>query len=255
MTPHTAIRQSFNLRIAAVLAGLSLVAVACSSSSSSGGTGVSTTASSASTSTVATTPDSVATTIATTTTVPAPIIFTLRGDGLGPFDFGIAADEVIDALTAEFGAAASDENREYTVDDGFGGFQTVDGEFGFVVPFGRTLCWAFEFCAEFGGATSATEFVGWSYGEDSGATLSSTSGVTMGSRWSDFPAINVHPGGCYSIGYGDIDGITLTLQSDEVAFTSFDDLGNYVESVPPPEQVSVVFMEAGDIPAVLFGDC
>lgn len=248
-------RHTGYLRSAAVIAGLSLVAVACSSNSSSGGTGVSTSASSASTSTVETTPDTVATTIAPTTTVPAPIIFTLRGDGLGPFDFGIAADEVIDALTTEFGAAASDESTEYTVGDGFGGFQTVDGEFGFAVPFGRTLCWAFEFCAEFGGVAAATEFVGWSYGEDSGSTLAATSGVTIGSRWSDFPAMNVHPGGCYSIGYGDIDDITLTLQSDDVAFTSFDDLGNYVEAVPPPEQVSVVFMEAGDIPAFLFGDC
>jgi hypothetical protein len=247
--------RTFNLRTVAALAGLSLVAVACSSSSSSGGTGVSTTAASASTSTVETTPDTTATTFAPTTTVPAPIIFTLRGDGIGPFDVGIAAGEVIDALTTEFGPASSDESAEYTVDDGFGGFQTVDGEFGFAFPFGRTLCWTFEFCAEFGGAASATEFVGWSYGEESGSTLSSTSGVTIGSRGNDYPAMNVHPGGCYSIGYGDIDGITLTLQSDDVQFTSFDGLGNYVEATPPLEQLTVVFMQAGDIPAFLFGDC
>lgn len=182
-------------------------------------------------------------------------MFTLRGDGLGPFAFGIPTADVIDALTTAFGPASSDESTEYPIDDGFGSFQTADGEFGFVAPFGRTLCWAFEFCVEFGGSSAATDFVGWSYGEDSGTTLSSTSGVTIGSRWSDYPAMNVHSGGCYSIGYGDIEGITLTLQSDDVQFTSFDDLGNYVEAVPPPEQVSVVFMQGGDTPVFLFGDC
>ena len=258
MTLHSFNRHTGYLRSAALIAGLSLVAVACSSSSS-GGTGVSTTASEASTSTVETTPDTVGTTIAPTTTVPAPVIFTLRGDGLGEYGFGVfgfaGVSDLIDWITTEFGAPVSDESRDYPVDDGFGGFQTLDGEFGFVSPFGRTVCWGFEFCVEFGGPGAATEFVGWSYGEDSGLTLAATSGVTIGSRWSDFPAMTVDPGGCYSIGFGEIDFISLTLQSDDVAFTSFDDLGNYVENVPPPEQVSVVFMEAGDIPAFLFGDC
>ncbi|MEQ1874164.1 MAG: hypothetical protein ABL953_10590 [Ilumatobacteraceae bacterium] len=248
-------RNNLRIRTAAIIAGLSILSAACSSEkSSSGGTGAST-SSSASTATVATTPDTVGTTIAPTTTVPAPLVFTLRGDGIGPFDLGIDNDDLIDALTTAFGAPSSDDFREYPVDDGFGGFQTVDGEFGFVVPFGRTLCWAFELCVELGGAEAATEFLGWSYGEGSGSTLSSTSGLTVGSRGNDYPAMNVHPGGCYSIGYGDIDGITLTLQSDDVQFTSFDDLGNYVEAVPPPEQLTVVFMQAGDIPAFLFGDC
>lgn len=247
-------RKNLKLRTVTIIAALSIMSVGCSSSSSSGGTGASTSASSASTSTVETTLDTVETTLAPTT-VPAPIVFTLRSDGIGPFPFGTAVSDLIDALTTAFGPASSDDSAEYPADDGFGGFQTVDGEFGYVAPFSRTVCWTFEFCAEFGGATEATEFLGWSYGEDSGLTLAATSGVTIGSRWSDFPAINVHSGGCYSIGTGDIDGITLTLQSDDVAFTSFDALGNYVEAVPPPEQVSVVFMEAGDIPAFLFGDC
>ena len=67
--------------------------------------------------------------------------------------------------------------------------------------------------------------------------------------------MNVHPGGCYTIGSGDIDGIDLTVQSDEVEFGSFDDLGNYVEAVPPADQVTVVFMEAGENPISLLGDC
>jgi hypothetical protein len=183
-------------------------------------------------------------------------VFTLRGDGIGPFDLGIAASVLIDAMTTQFGPASSDESAEYPTDDTFGGYTSADGETGFVSPFGRTVCWSFVFCAEFGGADASTlSFVGWTYGEESGATLASTSGVTIGSRWSDFPAMTVDSGGCYQSGSGSIDGITLTLLSDEIAFGSYDDSGNYIVAVPPPEQVAVTYMQTGDIPSFLSGDC
>ena len=249
-------RYNANICISSLIAGVSMLAAACSSTSTSGSSSTSSSSAAATTSTVGSTPDTVAETTSTTTTVPAPIVFTLRGDGIGPFDLGIASNDLIDAMTAQFGPASSDERQVYPDDDGFGGFQSADGEFGFAYPFGRTLCWAFQFCVEFGGADATTEvFAGWSYGEESGLTLASTSGVTIGSRWSDFPAMTVNPGGCYTVGYGDIDGVALTLQSDDVAFGSFDDDGNYVEAVPPPEQVAVTFMQTGDIPIFLFGDC
>ena len=248
--------RTLPVRVVTLFAGLALLAAACSSSKTSSGTGVSTTASSASSTTVDTTSTTTVESTLPPTTVPAPIVFTLRGDGIGPFNLGIPASELIDALTVQFGPATSDNSAEYPLVDTFGGYTSADGEMGFVATFGRTVCWAFQFCAEFGGADATTQlFVGWTYGESTGGTLASTSGVTIGSRWSDFPAMTVDSGGCYTVGSGSIDGIFLTLQSDVVAFGSFDDLGNYIVAVPPAEQVAVTYMQTGDIPSFLFGDC
>jgi hypothetical protein len=198
----------------------------------------------------------VPTTIAPTTTTPAPIVFDLRGDGIGPFDHGVPPADLIDAISAQFGLPSSDESTEYPSDDGFGGFQTVDGEFGFFARFGRTVCWSIQFCAEFGGGdATALLFAGWSYGEEAGGSLSSTSGVTIGTRWSDAPTMNVHSGGCYTVGSGEIDGIALTLSSVGDPFSSFDDAGNYIEGTPAPQDVTVTYMQAGQVPAFLFGDC
>ncbi|MCE9623379.1 MAG: hypothetical protein K8R99_13645 [Actinomycetia bacterium] len=243
-------------RTATTIVGLALLAAACSSSKTSSATGVPTSESVASSTTVDTTPTTSAATTTPPTTVPAPIDFTLHGDGIGPFNLGIPADELIDAMTTQFGPASSDDSAEYPTVDTFGGYTSADGEVGFVAPFGRTVCWSFQFCADFGGADAATQsFVGWTYNEPAGTTLSSTSGVTIGSRWSDFPAMVVDSGGCYTVGSGTIDGITLTLMSDVVAFGSYDDLGNYVVAVPPADQVAVTSMQIGDSPSFLFGDC
>lgn len=248
--------RTLTLRAVTAIAGFSLLAAACTSSTTSSATGASTTEPAVSSTAVDTTPATTAATTVPPTTVPAPIVFTLRGDGIGPFDLGIGTSELIDALTSQFGPASSDDSADYPIVDAFGGYTSADGETGFVAPFGRTVCWSFQFCAELGGADAVNQtFVGWAYGENSGATLASTSGVTIGSRWSDFPTMAVDSGGCYTSGTGSIDGITLTLQSDVIAFGSFDDLGNYIVAVPPAEQVSVTYMQTGDIPSFLFGDC
>lgn len=251
------VRRTLPLRAVMVVAGLALLAPACSSSKTSNGAGTTTAASTTviDTTTTAAAPTTTASTVPPTT-VPAPIVFNLHGDGIGPFNLGISAAELIDAMTTQFGPPSSDVSAEYPLDDTFGGFTTADGEVGFVASFGRTVCWSFQFCAEFGGGDAVTQsFVGWTYGEESGLTLASTSGVTIGSRWSDFPAMVVDSGGCYNSGTGSIDGITLILQSDVIAFSSYDDLGNYVVAVPPAEQVAVISMQIGEIPTFLFGDC
>ncbi len=246
--------KRYRLRTAVNVATLSMLFAACSSASTGTGTSTSTAASTSTVGTAATT--TAPTTTEATTTVPATIVFTLRGDGLGPFDFGSATTDLIDALTTAFGAAVSDDTTEYPADDGSGGFQTTDGDLAFVAQFGRTMCWSGQLCAQFGGAGPTVQtFMGWTLGEASATSLTSTSGVTIGSRWSDFPAMVVDPGGCYTVGDGTIDGIHLALLSADVAFGSFDDLGNYVEAVPPADQVTVTWMDAGENPVFLFGDC
>ena len=232
---------------------------ACSSSSTSTDTSAATSAPATSTTAVATIVPATTVPATTTppTTVPAPTVLTLRGDGLGALDLGVPADEVINAVTAQFGSAVSDEVREYPADDGAGGFQDVTGEFGFFAQHGRTVCWSNQFCAEFGNSDPVSLFfAGWTYGGDPGLALATASGLTVGTRWSDALAtMTVYPGGCYSVGNGDTEGILLTLISEGDPFSSFDDLGNYVEGTPAPETVTVTFMQAGQVPAFLFGDC
>lgn len=246
------------------LTALVALAAGCSSSKAvgSGGTTTSTSLGGASTTTLDVASTAVAaestTSLAatTTTTEPAPVPLVLRGDGLGAYDLGDEGQPVIDGLISQLGTPASDATVEYPVADGLGDYTTPDGEMGYVAPVGRTVCWSIGFCAELGGATAASmSFTGWSYREDATGALSSASGVTIGTRWSDVPAITAYEGGCYSTGSGEVDTIRLTLQSDGEPFSSFDDAGNYISNLPPPEDVTVVWMEAGENPQFLYGDC
>lgn len=195
-----------------------------------------------------------AATTTTTTAATAPLV--LREAGIGPYSLGDEVAVVIDGVSAQLGAPVSDDTASYPVADGLGQYTTEDGETGYVAPMGRSVCWSVQFCAEFGGAAAASmSFTGWSYREDTTAALRSPSGVTLLTRWSDVPAINVDEGGCYSVGSGSIDGIRLTLQSEGEPFGSFDDMGNYVVGVPAPADVTVVWMETGEVPVFLYGDC
>ena len=245
------------------IVGLTLLALAasCSSSKAVGSGDVTTTSSVVGDATTTlegptTTVTEATTTIETTTTTePVTVPLVLRGDGIGAYNLGDEGQPVLDGLIAQLGAPASDDTIEYPVADGLGQYTTSDGEMGFVAPVGRTVCWSVGFCAELGGATDAsTSFTGWSYRDDTTGALYSTSGVTIGTRGNEAP-ITIFEGGCYSSGGGEIDGIRLTLQSDGVPFSSFDDSGNYIANVPPPEDVSVVWMEAGENPVFLYGDC
>jgi len=204
-----------------------------------------------------TTVDASATSVAeTSTTVEAPAALLLRESGIGSFALGDAAAPVVDGLTAELGAPIRDESAEYPVTDGLGEYTTVDGETGFVAPLGRTVCWSINLCAEFGGGSAASmSFTGWTYTNDPTAALSSASGGTLGVRWSDLPALAVDEGGCYSVGSGTIDGIRVALASTGVPFSSFDDAGNYVATVPNTSDVTITSMEIGKAPNFLFGDC
>ncbi|MGB8858401.1 MAG: hypothetical protein WCC60_04065 [Ilumatobacteraceae bacterium] len=200
-------------------------------------------------------PSTVAATTAPPTTA-APLPVTLRGDGIGSFDFGTPYAAVAAGLSASL-EAETDEAAEFPVAAEYG-FQTADGSRGFTSPFARLACWADggsdHVCLAFGGADpTGLRFVGWYY---TGTTLLSTSGVTGGSLWSEFPAM-LQPGsaGCYTETSGSIDGIFLVLVSSGAPFSSYDDFGNIVASNPDPAGVSVRWMEAGDNPHDLEGDC
>jgi len=193
---------------------------------------------------------------ATTTTAAAAAELVLRDSGVGSFALGDEAGPVIDGLSSELGAPVRDESADYPVADGLGEYTTADGEIGFVAPMGRTVCWSINLCAEFGGGNTASmSFTGWTYTNDPTSSLSSASGGTIGARWSDLPALDVDEGGCYSVGSGTIDGIRVSLESSGDPFSSFDDAGNYVATVPDAADVTVTSMETGKSPIFLFGDC
>ncbi|MGB8859772.1 MAG: hypothetical protein WCC60_10980, partial [Ilumatobacteraceae bacterium] len=196
------------------------------------------------------------TSLATTSTQSEPAAFVLRSDGLGSFDLGSDAADVIDGLGVQLGGPATDETTDYPAADGLGQYTTADGETGFGAPVGRTVCWMMNLCVHFGGASAASlSLTGWTYSNDQFGTLRSAAGVTIGTRWSDVPSIHVEPGGCYSVGSGDVDGIRVTLESSGEPFGSFDAAGNYVATLPAAADVTVIAMEAGSVPVFLYGDC
>ena len=180
----------------------------------------------------------------------------LRSDGVGSFALGGEVKAVVDGISAQLGGSTLDETTAYPSADGLGQYQTTDGSFGFVAPVGRSVCWSVQFCAEFGGATGASmSFTGWSYRADPTHALHSPTGITLDMRLSDAPKIHVDEGGCYSVGSGEVDGIRLTLESSGEPFGSFDASGNYVSNVPNPADVTVTWMETGEVPVSLYGDC
>ena len=203
----------------------------------------------------------------TTTTVPAttttttigplrPEALVLRSDGIGPLAFGVADAELVNRLAEALGAPASDELIDYPVP--FEG-QFATDEFGdevFAHPVGRETCYGNGLCAYAGGPSSgALTFVGWSFVGDAPPALVTPSGVTVDSRWADFPTMTVDEGGCYSLGTGSIDGIPLAIESEGALFGEFDEDGNYTPGRPDPADAVVVSLEAGTPPRFPFLDC
>jgi hypothetical protein len=192
----------------------------------------------------------------TTLAPPASDAVVLRPDGLGRLAFGGPAAAVVDGLAAQLGAPIVDETEQYPVrtDEGF----AID-EFGDVVfahPVGRAVCFENGLCAQFGGTDAGSlAFVGWTYAGVDEPALTTPSGATTESRWSDFPAMTVDDGGCFSEGTGRIDGVELVLVSEGAPFGDIDEDGNMAAGDPTPAEVLVVNMQAGTLPFFPFVDC
>lgn len=220
------------------------------------------------------TAESTAGTTTSTTTVPsdtttppttaAPVTvadLVLRGDGIGPIVFGAPAAETLGTLAGLLGPVTSDISMAFPIVSESGSFTDDTGEVLFEFPFGRTSCFANGWCAQFGGPSDlALQFVGWSYGSDADPPIEpplvTAAGIGMASRWADhLDAMDVPPGGCYSIGYGDTDGIALDLLSTGVAFLVVDAAGNSTPTLPDPADVRVVAMRAGAQVGYLYLDC
>ena len=194
---------------AIVVCSVAATLVACSSDgagSDSSASAALTTAADATT-TVASTTEAPTTTLAPTTTT-VPVVLTLRFNGLGPYDFGAAPDDVIAAVTAQLGAPVRDEISNYPVDSGAGYFRSDDEILTYKFPTGRTVCWSNGFCAAFGAADpAAATFTGWVYQGDPAPTLSTEFGLSIGSLLVDHPEVDHAPVPCYYNSGDDYDGL------------------------------------------------
>jgi hypothetical protein len=207
-----------------------------------------------------TTTDAPTTTAAPTTAAPTTTAapdYTLRGNGIGTWVFTDDAQEVVDALSAVFGAPDLDVVTEFPIVAGPGDYQN-DAEEAFLLPFGRTVCFANTLCTVHGGESAEVmSFVGWYYASDEASTLSTAQGITLGSRWADhLDDMTVGEGGCYSDGGGTtVDEVSLFLRSSGTPFSGIDEAGNYAAFSPDPADVTVVQMQAGSQIGLLYGDC
>ena len=192
----------------------------------------------------------------TSSTTPAADALLLRSDGIGAHDLGDDVESVYNDMEALLGFPATDLTDEYTVPEGVGVYQSADGQMQFIAPFSRTVCWSNSLCLVFGGGTAESmSFTGWRYDNDPAASLASEAEASLGTSWADLPGMSVSEGGCYTVGYGEVDGIQVVLMSSGVPFTEVDSAGNYVNNTPDPADVTILSMETGELPIALYGDC
>ena len=220
------------------------------------------TTSAAPSTTVAPTTTSAPTSTVAPTTTTAPLTaadLQLSGTAIGPVAFGTGAQAALDVLVPLLGAPATDTSATFPTADESGSFINEADESIFAFPFLRRACFDNGFCISFGGASvEELQFVGYDYfsAEDPiEPVLTTTQGLPLGARWSDFPdAMTANPGGCYSQGFGESGGATLVLQSSGEFFGTFDG-ETYTTAVPDPAEVTVYGIRSGSNPGYVFDDC
>jgi hypothetical protein len=197
-----------------------------------------------------------ATTPPTTEPATTPDDLELNFDGVLPFYFGEHDAEVVAGLTSLLGAPTSDVSTDYlTADEGY--FLDAAGEESYVFPHGRRVCYDNTLCVQFGaGATETLLFTGWTLSTDAAPVLTMGNGITVGSSWADHvDEIVIGDGGCYSVGYGDSEGVAVVVQSAGEPFLSFADDGSPIIGQPDPADVTVIELSAGRSPTFVFADC
>jgi len=249
------ITKNPRLRMPSVAVVCLLALLAACSSSGSGGDATTTTTTVAAEILPPTIPPPASTepliaTTAAPTTVPAPQPLTLRGNGLGEFDFGRPALDVVRGVLLP---VVLDRSPVFALDPGSGLYISADGLEYFSVQFAREVCWddgaLATLCAIFGGVDPAgLLFLGWNYSAPPGSVgaLFSASGVTINVLASAVPAIPVPPGACYSFTTVTVDDISINLQTSGEEFGTYAADGTYTPLVPIPASARVTYMNAGE---------
>ena len=188
------------------------------------------------------------------------VAFVLRPDGLGALSFGAESALVLASMTPVFGVPNRDESAQYQHND-----ETERWESGrdvFTYRNSRTVCWSDVLCLFFGGdAADQLRFVGWTYsdpGKVLPVALSTADGIAVGSLLSDhIHSITVLPdSACLSSVSGTTPaGLKLLLHSVGTPFISYDSTGTLIRGNPPPEDIVVSGLFAGDSVGNLSDDC
>jgi hypothetical protein len=195
--------------------------------------------------------------VATTTEAPlAPAGLTLARNGVLPFLLGDIDTQVISGLSTALGAPIFDTANTYTIPDGDYLLDATEEE-GYLFPVGRFVCFSNDLCVQFGGATTdSLTFTGWSLDSNAAPQLFTSDGITVGTNLADVPGIvTVQEGGCYSTGYGETAGVSVTLFSSGELFLLFDENGEYQLGNPALGDITVSNMSAGELPFFLYDDC
>ena len=186
--------------------------------------------------------------------------FVLRPDGLGTFSFGGDSSSALGAVTEAFGVPSYDASSVYQRDDATERWQ--NGQDVFTYRNSRTVCWSEALCLTFGGdAADHLRFVGWTYSDTAKAlavSLATADGIAMGSLLSDhIHSITVLPdSACNSNVSGTTAaGLDVLLYSVGTPFISHDSTGTPIRGNPPPEDIVVSGLFAGDRVGNLSIDC
>lgn len=195
----------------------------------------------------------------TTSTTPpdSPDDLVLTFDSIGPWKFGDRDVDVVPGLAAILGSPVDDVLTEYPVADE-GSFLDENGELSYVAPFGRTVCFDGELCAQFGaGAPETLILTGWRLSEGASGDLVTDDGVAVGSTWAEHvDVITIDPlDSCFQIGNAEAGGVDVVLLSTGEPFATADDAGEFVAGDPDPAQTTVIELRAGRHPTFVFADC
>ena len=245
-------------RLLSLALGTALLLAACTSDSTVSPVSdpaSSTTSAAGETTTIPATTIPATTIVAPTTTEPIDPRL-LLSNGVGASRFGDPAADVVSRISEILGAPTRDLSETYPLPLEGGSFMNEDESIVFIASISRSVCWSNNFCAVFGGNSSAAlTFTGWDYREDPASTMYTTSGASSGVRWADAPAIVFDRGSCYSAGFGRVDGIDVIAVSAGEPFDIVTDAGETLAGDPDPADVTVVALSAGQRPTSQFEDC
>ena len=180
----------------------------------------------------------------------------LRSNGIGSALWGSTPAATLALLAPVLGSPTSDVSQYFNVDEGGGWFANSASGDSFRRRYGRQVCFGQGPCVVFGGAASASGFLGWYY-SGSDARLIDSNGLGVSNRGSDFPGAiaAIDDGGCYTYGGGSsATGIRVDLFAP-TGFSTVDGDGNFVSLRPTQSQVFVVGLQSGDLIYGESGDC
>jgi len=163
-------------------------------------------------------------------------------------------------FASALGTPNIDTSTAYPTEPMPGQFETAAGDYIFSHPFSRTVCFDDGWCATFGGSTAdSLAFVGWSLHGGEPPTLSTSDGVTIGSRWADFQQVMTVDQEAFGLCRDESLGRTANMMVRVEYFFDATDAAADPEDPWPdtidPSKVAVIALDAGEDVQYAYQDC